>query len=46
MGMHTFAVAAPTEWNKLPQVVRTQDSINGFMQQLKTHLFRLAYPPP
>ena len=37
---------APTEWNKLPQAVRTQDSITGFRQQLKTYLFSLAYPPP
>ena len=42
--MHSFAVAATREWNKLPQAVRTQDSINGFRQKLK--LFRLAYLPP
>ena len=46
MGMHSFAVATLTEWNKLPQAVRTQDSINGFRQHLKTYLFRSAYPQP
>ena len=44
--MCNFPVAVPTEWNKRPQAVRTQDSINGFRQQLKTYLFRLAYPQP
>ena len=34
-----FAVAAFTEWNKLPQSI----SIPGFRKQLKTYLFRLAY---
>ena len=41
-----FAVAAPAEWHKLPQTARSQQTINGFRSQLKTHLFRLAYPPP
>ena len=34
------------EWNKLPQAIRTIESISGFRKQLKTYLFRLAYPPP
>ena len=38
MWVHSFAVAALTEWNKLPQAVRTWDSINGFRKQLKTYL--------
>ena len=44
--LHSFIVADPTQWNKLPQVIRTIESISGFRQQLKTYLFRLAYPPP
>ena len=40
------AVAALAEWNKLPQTVRSQQTIDSFRSQLKTHLFRLAYPPP
>ena len=39
-----FAVAAPAEWYKLPQTVRSQQTIDGFRSQLKTYLFRLAYP--
>ena len=45
-GLHSYAVAAPTEWNKLAQAIRTIESISGFRKQLKTFLFRLAYPPP
>ena len=40
-----FAMAFPTEWNRLPQSVRSQNTIIGFQSQLKTYLFRLAYPP-
>ena len=36
----------PKEWNRLPQSVRSQQTIRGFRSQLKTYLFRLAYPPP
>ena len=46
IGRRGFAVAAPAEWNKLPQTVRSQQTIDGFRNQLKTYLFRLAYPPP
>ena len=45
MGSHSFAAAANTKWNKLPQTIRTQDSINGFRQQLKTYLFRIIILP-
>ena len=45
-GLHSFIVGAPTEWNKIPQAIRTIESISGFRKQLKTYLFRLAYPPP
>ena len=46
IGRCGFAVAAPAEWNKLPQTVRSQQTIDGFRSQVKTYLFRLAYPPP
>ena len=46
IGRRGFAVAAPAEWNKLPQTVRSQQTTDGFRSQLKTYLFRLAYPPP
>ena len=45
MGRHSFVDVIPTELNKLPQAVRSQDSINGFRKQLRTYLFRLTYPP-
>ena len=45
IGRRGFAVAAPAEWNKLPQTVRSQQTIDGFRSQLKTYLFRLAYTP-
>ena len=32
--------------NRLPQLVRAQHTVTGFRSQLKTYLFRLAYPPP
>ena len=43
IGMRGFAVAARAEWNKLPQTVRSQQTLDGFRSQLKTYLFRLAY---
>ena len=46
IGRYGFAGAAPVEWNRLTQTVRSQQTINGFRSQLKAHLFRLAYPPP
>ena len=46
IGRRGFAVAAPAVWNKLPQTVRSQQTIDCFRSQLKTYLFRLAYPPP
>ena len=46
IGRQAFAMASPTEWNRLPQSARSQHTITGFQSQLKTYLFRLAYPPP
>ena len=45
IGRRGFTMASPTEWNRLPQSVRSQYTITGFRSQLKTYLFRLAYPP-
>ena len=45
-GLRSFIVGAPTEWNMLPQAIRSIESISGFRKRLKTYLFRLAYPPP
>ena len=39
-GLRSFIVGAPTEWNKLPQAIRTIEGVSGFRKQLKTYLFR------
>ena len=36
IGRRGFAMASPTEWNRLPQSVRSQNTIIGFQSQLKT----------
>ena len=46
IGRRGFAVATPAEWSKPPQTVRSQQTIDDFRGQIKTHLFRLAYPTP
>ena len=43
LGDRSFAAAAPTLWNALPQGIRQCQKINVFKCLLKTHLFRLAY---
>ena len=42
IGRRGFAMASATEWNRLPQSVRSQQTITGFHSHLKTYLFRLA----
>ena len=39
-----FAIAALVEWNRHPFSVRLQQNISSFRSQLKTYLYRLAYP--
>ncbi len=39
-----FSHTAPRIWNALPYHLRSMSCINGFKTQLKTHLFREAYP--
>ena len=46
IGRHGLQWLPPTEWNRLPQWVRSQHTITSFWSRLKTYLFRLAYPPP
>jgi len=38
-----FGIRAPTEWNKLPAHLRSEDSMDSFKKALKTHLFVKAY---
>ena len=44
-GTRAFSVAAPTLWNSLPVSVKSVGNIATFRHKLKTHLFKLAYPP-
>ena len=46
IGRRCFVMASPTEWNRHPQSLQSQHTITGFQSQLKTYLFRLAYPTP
>ena len=43
-GERCFKYAGPQEWNKLPIHIRKISSLSIFKTQLKTYLFRLAYP--
>ena len=46
IGRQGFATASPIEWNVLSLLVQSHHTITGFQSQLKTYLFRVAYPPP
>ena len=43
LGSRSFAVAGPSEWNKLPLSIRQLESINVFKKTLKTYLFNLYF---
>ena len=44
-GDRSFSKTAPTLWNELPVEMRaTSTSVSTFKQQLKSYLFKLAYP--
>jgi len=40
-GERAFSIAAPTEWNNLPEAVRSASSLQCFKTTLKTHLFKM-----
>jgi hypothetical protein len=42
-GERSFAVAAPTLWNRLPTDIRQAPSLSLFKSRLKTHLFRKCF---
>ena len=46
IGTHGFVTAAPTEWNRLPIRVRSQQTSSSFRSQLRAYLSRLAYHQP
>ena len=43
-GGRSFSSAAPALWNKLPETIKTADSVEVFKKRLKTNLFRQAFP--
>ena len=43
-GDRAFAVAAPKLWSKLPLTIRLAPSIGIFKSELKTHLYKKAFP--
>ena len=45
VGTRAFSIAAPTLWNSLPVNVKSVGNITTFCCKIKTHLFKLAYPP-
>ena len=42
-GERSFAIAAATQWNRLPTEIRHVNSVQQFKTKLKTHLFRQCY---
>ena len=42
-GDRSFAYAAPTLWNKLPEHMRKIDKLDTFKRSLKTHMFDQAF---
>ena len=42
-GKRAFKIGAPTEWNKLPENLRTITDFEHFKRELKTFLFRISY---
>jgi hypothetical protein len=43
-GERSFSFAAPTVWNSLPTSLRNLTDLSRFKRELKTHLFRKAFP--
>ena len=42
-GDRAFAVYGPKLWNKLPQYIRSLDTVDSFKRGLKTYLFKCAF---
>ena len=45
LGKRTFSVIGPRLWNSLPPDTRNSSSLPIFRSMLKTHLFKIAFPP-
>ena len=44
-GKRAFSVAAPMIWNELPTTLKSCESLASFRKNLKTYLFKIAFPP-
>ena len=44
-GKRAFSVAAPIIWNELPTTLKSCESLASFRKNLKTYLFKIAFPP-
>ena len=45
LGKMAFSVIGPRLWNSLPPDTRNSSSLPIFRSRLKTHLFKIAFPP-
>ena len=45
LGKRPFSVIGPRLWNSLPPDTRNSNSLPTFRSRLKTHLFKIAFPP-
>ena len=45
LGKRAFSVIGPRLWNSLPPSTRNSSSLPIFRSRLKTHLFKIAFPP-
>ena len=45
LGKRAFSVIGPWLWNSLPPDTRNSSSLPIFRSRLKTHLFKIAFPP-
>ena len=45
LGKRAFSVIGPRLWNSLPPDTRNSSSLPIFRSRLKTHLFKISFPP-
>ena len=44
LGKRAFTVDAPIIWNELPTTLKSCESLASFRKNLKTYLFKIAFP--
>ena len=45
LGKPAFSVAATIIWNEVPTTLKSCESLASFRKNLKTYLFKIAFPP-